>query len=125
MDTEADYEKAWKEFDPTLKSSITAAQFRQLMAGLGTSDQSFWVLGGTRLMRGANELVGENVSDGEVEELINSVDGEDRISCMFPLLAPLYMFCSRFKLSGKDLASGALPFGGCEMGSWRKRREMS
>jgi Ca2+-binding EF-hand superfamily protein len=57
-DSEADYQAAWKEFDPSLKGSITTAQFRQLMAGLG-----------------------ENVSDVEVDELINSVDGEDKISC--------------------------------------------
>jgi calmodulin len=57
-DTEADYETAWKEFDPSLKGSITAAQFRQLMAGLG-----------------------ENVTDAEVDELIGTVDAEDKISC--------------------------------------------
>jgi calmodulin len=57
-DTEADYEAAWKEFDPSLKGSITAAQFRQLMAGLG-----------------------ENVTDAEVDELIGTVDAEDKISC--------------------------------------------
>lgn len=58
VDSEADYASAWKEFDPSLKSSITAAQFRQVMAALG-----------------------ENVSDAEVEELMNSVDGEGKISC--------------------------------------------
>lgn len=57
-DTEAEYQAAWKEFDPSLKGSITAAQFRQLMAGLG-----------------------ENVSDAEVDELIGTVDAEDKISC--------------------------------------------
>ncbi|KAN0119195.1 EF-hand [Hyaloscypha variabilis] len=56
-DSEADYEAAWKEFDPSLKSSITAAQFRQLMAGLG-----------------------ENVTDAEVDELIGTVDATDKIS---------------------------------------------
>jgi len=56
-DTEAEYETAWKEFDPSLKGSITAAQFRQLMAGLG-----------------------ENVTDAEVDELIGTVDAEDKIS---------------------------------------------
>ncbi|KAH8770448.1 hypothetical protein F5882DRAFT_361892 [Hyaloscypha sp. PMI_1271] len=55
-DSEADYEAAWKEFDPSLKSSITTAQFRQLMAGLG-----------------------ENVTDAEVDELIGTVDAEDKI----------------------------------------------
>ena len=59
-DSEADYEAAWKEFDPSLKGSITAAQFRQLMAGLG-----------------------ENVTDTEVDGLIVSVDAEDKISCKF------------------------------------------
>jgi calmodulin len=62
-DSEADYEAAWKEFDPSLKSSITAAQFRQLMAGLG-----------------------ENVTDAEVDELIGTVDAEDKISCKFSFL---------------------------------------
>jgi len=57
-DNEADYEAAWKEFDPSLKSSITAAQFRQLMAGMG-----------------------ENVTDAEVDELIGTVDAADKISC--------------------------------------------
>ena len=61
-DTEAEYEAAWKEFDPSLKGSITAAQFRQLMAGLG-----------------------ENVTDAEVDELIGTVDAEDKISCKFSL----------------------------------------
>lgn len=59
-DTEAEYQAAWKEFDPSLKSSITAAQFRQLMAGLG-----------------------ENVTDREVDELLGTVDAEDKISCKF------------------------------------------
>ena len=63
-DSEADYEAAWKEFDPSLKSSITAAQFRQLMAGLG-----------------------ENVTDAEVDELIGTVDATDKISCKL-LLCP-------------------------------------
>ena len=60
-DTEADYQAAWKQFDPSLKSSITSAQFRQLMAGLG-----------------------ENVTDREVDELVNSIDDEEEISCEFP-----------------------------------------
>ena len=60
-DTEADYQAAWKQFDPSLKSSITSAQFRQLMAGLG-----------------------ENVTDREVDELVNSIDDEEKISCEFP-----------------------------------------
>jgi hypothetical protein len=61
-DAEADYEAAWKEFDPSLKGSITAAQFRQLMAGLG-----------------------ENVTDAEVDKLIGTVDAEDKISCKLSL----------------------------------------
>lgn len=66
-DSEADYEAAWKEFDPNLKSSITTAQFRQLMAGLG-----------------------ENVTDAEVDELIGTVDAEDKISCKFSFLFRCY-----------------------------------
>jgi len=57
-DSDADLQSAWKEFDPTLKSSISGAQFRQLMAGLG-----------------------ENVSDKEVDELIGRIDGDEKISC--------------------------------------------
>lgn len=57
-DDEEDLENAWKEFDHSLKGSVTASQFRQIMAGLG-----------------------ENVSDLEVEGIINSVDGDDKISC--------------------------------------------
>jgi len=56
-DTESDLKAAWKEFDPSLKSSITAAQFRQVMAGLG-----------------------ENVSDVEIDELMGTVDAADKIS---------------------------------------------
>lgn len=59
-DSEADFKAAWAPFDSSFKSSITAAQFRQLMAGLG-----------------------ENVTDAEVDELMNSVDGEDKISCEY------------------------------------------
>jgi calmodulin len=58
IDAEAVYKAAWKEFDPSLSGSITAAQFRQVMAGIG-----------------------ENVTDAEVDEITNSVDGEDKISC--------------------------------------------
>jgi hypothetical protein len=63
-DSEADYEAAWKQFDHSLKGSITAAQFRQLMAGLG-----------------------ENVTDAEVDELIGTVDAADKISCKFLILS--------------------------------------
>jgi len=58
VDDEAEYKSAWKEFDPSLQGSITAAQFRQVMAGLG-----------------------KPVKDAEVDEIINSVDGEDKITC--------------------------------------------
>lgn len=54
----AEYAKAWKQFEPSLNGSITQAQFRQLMADLA-----------------------EPVSDSEVESLINNVDGEGKISC--------------------------------------------
>lgn len=60
-DDEEDLKSAWREFDRGLNGSISAAQFRQLMAELG-----------------------ENVSDDEVESVLNSVDGEGKISCEFP-----------------------------------------
>lgn len=63
-DSEAEYKTAWKEFDASLQGSITAAQFRQVMAGLG-----------------------ETVTDADVDEVTNSVDGDDKISCeLFSLL---------------------------------------
>ena len=58
LDSEPEYQTAWKQFDPSLNGSITSAQFRQLMAEIG-----------------------ENVTDAEVDEIINSVDGDDKISC--------------------------------------------
>jgi Ca2+-binding EF-hand superfamily protein len=64
-DSDADLAKAWKEYDPSLKSSITGSQFRQLLGSLG-----------------------ENVSDKEVDELMGTIDGDDKISCKssaFPL----------------------------------------
>ena len=57
-DPEAEYKSAWKEFDPSMHGSITASQFRQMISGMG-----------------------EKVTDVEVDEIINSVDGEDKISC--------------------------------------------
>jgi hypothetical protein len=33
--SEIDFKDAWEEFDPSLHGSITASQFRQLMAGPG------------------------------------------------------------------------------------------
>ena len=62
-DPEAEYKTAWKEFDASLQGSITAAQFRQVMVGMG-----------------------ESVTDAEVDEIVNSVDGKDKISC--ELLSP-------------------------------------
>jgi calmodulin len=58
VDTEADYRAAWKEFDPSFNGSITASQLRQIMAGLG-----------------------EVATDVEVDGLMNSVDGDQKISC--------------------------------------------
>ncbi|KAI4864067.1 EF-hand [Hypoxylon rubiginosum] len=56
-DEDAEYANAWKQFEPSLKGSITQSQFRQLMAGLG-----------------------ESVSDAEVDQLVNNVDGEGKLS---------------------------------------------
>ncbi|KAI1761064.1 EF-hand [Hypoxylon sp. FL1150] len=56
-DDDAEYANAWKQFEPSLNGSITQSQFRQLMAGLG-----------------------ETVSDTEVDQLINNVDGEGKLS---------------------------------------------
>jgi Ca2+-binding EF-hand superfamily protein len=67
VDSEADYKAVWQEFDPSLKGSITASQFRQVM-----------------------EALGESVTDGEVDEIINSVDGEDKISCEYIGFAALF-----------------------------------
>ncbi|KAI0600331.1 calmodulin [Biscogniauxia sp. FL1348] len=53
----SDYAEAWRQFEPSLRGSVTPSQFRQLMAQLG-----------------------EPVTDAEVEGLINSVDGEGRLS---------------------------------------------
>lgn len=64
IDAEAEYKTAWKEFDPSLQGSISAAQFRQVMAGMG-----------------------ETVTDAEVDEIIDSVDGENKISCEFSWLS--------------------------------------
>lgn len=62
----AEYAKAWKQFEPSLKGSITQAQFRQLMADLA-----------------------EPVTDSEVESLINNVDGEGKISCACAPVPPV------------------------------------
>jgi len=66
VDTEADYRAAWKEFDPSFNGSITASQLRQIMAGLG-----------------------EVATDVEVDGLMNSVDGDQKISCK------LFFLCGR------------------------------
>jgi Ca2+-binding EF-hand superfamily protein len=58
QDQEDEYTSAWKQYELSLSGFITASQFRQLMAGLG-----------------------EPVSDGEIEQLINTVDGEGKLSC--------------------------------------------
>ncbi|KAI1161913.1 EF-hand [Nemania serpens] len=57
QDNEEEFARAWKEYEASLRGSITAGQFRQLMAGLG-----------------------EPVSDEEVEQLINNIDGEGKLS---------------------------------------------
>ncbi|KAI0128982.1 hypothetical protein BJ170DRAFT_356154 [Xylariales sp. AK1849] len=57
QDEGVDYASAWKQFEPSLNGSITPSQFRQLMEGLG-----------------------ESVNDVEVEQLINNVDGEGKLS---------------------------------------------
>ncbi|KAI0481313.1 EF-hand [Xylariaceae sp. FL0804] len=56
-DDEAEYARAWREHEPSLHGSITASQFRQVLSGLG-----------------------ETVSDVEVENLLNNVDGEGKLS---------------------------------------------
>lgn len=64
IDTEADYKSAFEIFAP-LDGSITASQFRQVMADLG-----------------------ESVTDAEVEEVMNNVDGDEKISCEKSLSSP-------------------------------------
>lgn len=59
-DQDAEYSKAWAEFEPSLNGSITQSQFRQLMDGLA-----------------------EPVSDAEIDQLVNNVDGEGKISCEY------------------------------------------
>ncbi|KAI0122049.1 EF-hand [Daldinia grandis] len=57
VDEEIDYAKAWKEFEPSLNGSITQSQFRQLVAGLG-----------------------EPIGDVEIDQIVNNVDGEGKIT---------------------------------------------
>lgn len=60
-DPEEEWNSAWKEFDHSLKGSITAAQLRQVLGNLG-----------------------ETISDAEIDNAImKSVDAEDKISCKF------------------------------------------
>ncbi|KAF7954187.1 hypothetical protein EAE96_005318 [Botrytis aclada] len=57
-DPEQEWKSAWKEHDPSLKGSITAAQLRQVLGNLG-----------------------ETISDAEIDNVImKSVDAEDKIS---------------------------------------------
>lgn len=58
IDTEADYKSAFQTFSPSLNGSITTAQFRQAMADLG-----------------------ETVTDAELEEVMENIDGDEKISC--------------------------------------------
>lgn len=58
QDEDVEYAKAWKQFEPSLNGSITQSQFRQLMDGLA-----------------------DPVSDAEIDQLVNNVDGEGKISC--------------------------------------------
>lgn len=54
------YASAWKEYEPSLNGSVTQAQFRQLLSGLA-----------------------ETATDAEIDQLLNNVDGEGKISCEF------------------------------------------
>ncbi|KAG4033684.1 hypothetical protein MFRU_004g01880 [Monilinia fructicola] len=55
---EEEWKSAWKEFDHSLRGSITAAQLRQVLGNLG-----------------------ETISDGEIDNvIIKSVDADDKIS---------------------------------------------
>ncbi|KAF7908706.1 uncharacterized protein EAF01_004461 [Botrytis porri] len=57
-DPEEEWKSAWKEYDQSLKGSITAAQLRQVLGNLG-----------------------ETISDAEIDNVImKSVDAEDKIS---------------------------------------------
>ncbi|KAF7870270.1 hypothetical protein EAF04_004018 [Stromatinia cepivora] len=57
-DSEEEWKSAWKEFDHSLKGSITAAQLRQVFGNLG-----------------------ETISDAEIDnDIMKSVDAEDKIS---------------------------------------------
>ncbi|TEY81983.1 hypothetical protein BOTCAL_0030g00440 [Botryotinia calthae] len=57
-DLEEEWKSAWREYDQSLRGSITAAQLRQLLGNLG-----------------------ETISDAEIDNAImKSVDAEDKIS---------------------------------------------
>ncbi|KAK9779519.1 putative EF-hand [Seiridium cardinale] len=57
QEEDADYAKAWKQYEPSLNGSITQSQFRQLLDGLA-----------------------EPVTDAEIDQLVNNVDGEGEIT---------------------------------------------
>ncbi|KAK9414097.1 putative EF-hand [Seiridium unicorne] len=57
QEEDADYAKAWKQYEPSLNGSITQSQFRQLLDGLA-----------------------EPVTDAEIDQLVNNVDGEGKIT---------------------------------------------
>lgn len=58
-DPEEEWKSAWREYDHSLRGSITAAQLRQVLGNLG-----------------------ESISDAEIDNVImKSVDAEDKISC--------------------------------------------
>ncbi|KAI1803070.1 EF-hand [Daldinia bambusicola] len=54
---EVDYARAWKQFEPSLNGSITQSQLRQLVAELG-----------------------ESIGDVELDQLVNNIDGEGKIT---------------------------------------------
>ncbi|CCD55175.1 hypothetical protein ACHAPF_006934 [Botrytis cinerea] len=57
-DPEEEWKSVWREFDHSLRGSITAAQLRQALGNLG-----------------------ESISDAEIDNVImKSVDAEDKIS---------------------------------------------
>ncbi|KAK6081911.1 calmodulin [Seiridium cupressi] len=57
QEEDAGYAKAWKQYEPSLNGSITQSQFRQLLDGLA-----------------------EPVTDAEIDQLVNNVDGEGKIT---------------------------------------------
>lgn len=55
------YKDAWLGFEPSLEGSITQSQLRQLIASLGL----------------------DPISDTDIEDIVDSVDGEGKITCEF------------------------------------------